>query len=371
MSSETGFDYRIFMAWYGMQSSIIGAMDRYVYKGVVHMHSTYSDGNDTVEDVMDAASECGLDFVVLTDHDTLQPRHDGLERWYGTTLLLAGCEITPRHNHYITFGEGEVTNLSQLKNLSPKEYVKGLSMRHWAGFIAHPFYHGSQKLGTEDYSWIDWNVTDYTGMSVWHLVDSWLAALDSAPALDLSLYEKFEEVVKAPRPEAIRKWDELLKLRKVVAIAEIDNHSSKKKFNGQDIVIFPLKKALKTLTNNVILDQPLSSKVDAAKRQIIAAFKKGNSFISNDAVGDSSDFYFNMEVSGRLLYPGDEVRFASGEIVVSLPEDATIKVIRNGELYKQTESFELVEPLTEKGCYRTEVYKSDRCWLLTNPIYIL
>lgn len=346
-------------------------MDRYVYKGVVHMHSTYSDGNDSVKDIMDAASECGLDFVILTDHDTLQARHEGLERWYGTTLLVVGCEITPRNNHYITFGEGEVPNLTRLKNLSPKEYVKGLSMRHWAGFIAHPFYRGSEKLGVEDYSWTDWNVTDYTGMSVWHLIDSWLAAVDSASAPELSLYEKFEEVVKAPRPEALRKWDELLKFRKVVAISEIDNHSSKKKFNDQEIVIFPLKKALKTLTNNVILDQPLSSKHDVAKRQIISAFKNGHSFICNNAVGDSSDFYFTIEAAGRLLYPGDETRFCGGEIVVSLPEDANIRIIRNGELYKQNESFELVEPLTEKGCYRTEVYKGDRCWLLTNPIYIL
>jgi hypothetical protein len=45
--------------------------------GALHVHSTYSDGAGDVPTVMDAAREAGVDFVLLTDHNTQRPLRDG------------------------------------------------------------------------------------------------------------------------------------------------------------------------------------------------------------------------------------------------------------------------------------------------------
>ena len=40
------------------------------YKGDLHAHSNYSDGYDTVGEMIKVAEGLGLEFLVLTDHDT-------------------------------------------------------------------------------------------------------------------------------------------------------------------------------------------------------------------------------------------------------------------------------------------------------------
>ncbi len=73
--------------------------------GVLHVHSTYSDGTGTVPEIAAAARANGLDFLLLTDHDTLAARDRGEEGWHDAVLMLVGEEVSPRReNHYLAFG---------------------------------------------------------------------------------------------------------------------------------------------------------------------------------------------------------------------------------------------------------------------------
>lgn len=40
------------------------------YKGACHIHTEYSDGSIPVSDVITSAQDAGLDFVILSDHNT-------------------------------------------------------------------------------------------------------------------------------------------------------------------------------------------------------------------------------------------------------------------------------------------------------------
>ena len=74
------------------------------YAGVIHLHSAYSfDGRTPVAEIIKAANKSGVDFLLLTDHSTLQARKDGFEGWHDGTLLIVGEEIAPRFNHYLAF----------------------------------------------------------------------------------------------------------------------------------------------------------------------------------------------------------------------------------------------------------------------------
>ena len=70
------------------------------------MHSTFSDGTGEVPDIAKYADEVGLDFIMLTDHNTLRALDEGYEKWYGNTLLLVGVELNDKENknHYLAFG---------------------------------------------------------------------------------------------------------------------------------------------------------------------------------------------------------------------------------------------------------------------------
>ena len=80
------------------------------YAGAIHIHSIYSDGSGEVTDIAGFAAESDLDFIILTDHNTLRALHEGFEGWYGKTLLLVGCEINDKENknHYLAFGVDEL-----------------------------------------------------------------------------------------------------------------------------------------------------------------------------------------------------------------------------------------------------------------------
>lgn len=65
-------------------------------KGGLHIHTTCSDGELTVEETIRIYQARGFDFIALTDHDYLfRPGcYDGAERWAGDTILFTGRELT-------------------------------------------------------------------------------------------------------------------------------------------------------------------------------------------------------------------------------------------------------------------------------------
>ena len=82
-------------------------MDTYrEYVGNPHVHSVYSDGAATHNEIAEAAATAGLNFVIVTDHNV---RAENLEAYYGRTLLLVGEEVhnvrrRPPANHLLIYG---------------------------------------------------------------------------------------------------------------------------------------------------------------------------------------------------------------------------------------------------------------------------
>ncbi len=92
------------------------------YVGSIHMHSTFSDGSGEVPDIANFANEVGLDFIILTDHNTLRALEEGYEKWYDNTFCLVGCEINDKENknHYLALGINETYST----RMTAKNYVK-------------------------------------------------------------------------------------------------------------------------------------------------------------------------------------------------------------------------------------------------------
>lgn len=73
------------------------------YKGDLHAHSTHSDGDSPVREVIATAESIGLDFFVLTDHDGdmggSPSQWDDPEYRSSATILLYGAEWTTGLGH--------------------------------------------------------------------------------------------------------------------------------------------------------------------------------------------------------------------------------------------------------------------------------
>jgi len=80
------------------------------YKGDLHCHSTHSDGDSSVQEVIASAESKGLDFFVITDHDGSM--HGSSTQWYdpdyysNQMVMLYGVEWTTGRGHANVWASG-------------------------------------------------------------------------------------------------------------------------------------------------------------------------------------------------------------------------------------------------------------------------
>ncbi len=72
----------------------------------LHVHSTYSDGLDSVEKIVLRAEEIGLSLISITDHDTVQGSLAAIDFARDENLnvtVIPGVEITTSDGHLLAF----------------------------------------------------------------------------------------------------------------------------------------------------------------------------------------------------------------------------------------------------------------------------
>lgn len=346
----------------------------YEYVGAIHMHSVYSDGSGEVKDIAVAASEIGLDYIILTDHNTLRALKEGCEQWYDNTLLLVGCEINDKQNinHYLAFGINEAYST----RLSSKEYVKKVKEEGGIGFIAHPHEKRTHMKEHPPYPWVDWGTEGFTGIEIWNHMSEWMENLT-----EQNKYQSFLHPLRsitAPQEETLKLWDELNLDRKIVGIGGVDAHAHKYNLLGfLEVEIFPYKVLFKSIRTHILTDNEVKKgkgikAVEAAKKEIYSALSSGRCFFANDYHGDSRGFRFFAKSSKMIYQMGDKVPAAKRvNLKVLLPvSSAEIRLIYNGKKVDEVEGSEADFVVNKKGVYRVEVFNNNKAWIFSNHIRV-
>jgi hypothetical protein len=342
--------------------------------GAIHMHSVFSDGSGEVEDIARYAEEVGLDYILLTDHNTLRALKEGYEGWYDNTLLLVGCEINDKlnENHYLAFGINEAYST----RLSAKEYVKRVKEAGGIGFLAHPHEKRQHMVEHPPYPWTDWDLMDFTGIEVWNHMSEWMENLT-----EQNKYQSFIHPLKsiiAPPKETLEIWDKLNMSRKVVGIGGVDAHAHKYNVLGfVEVEVFPYKVLFKSIRTHLLIEEDLPKKNDEKslnkiKQIVYGALASGNCFFANDYQADSKGFRFYAEAGKKKYQMGETVEY-SGKIKLNVfvpSPKSEIKLIHNGKLIETTEGGGANFIAKELGIYRVEVTHNNKSWIYSNHIRI-
>lgn len=344
------------------------------YIGAMHMHSVYSDGSGEVLDIVKDASDVGLDYIILTDHNTLRAKKEGYEGWHGRTLLLVGCEINDRQNknHYLAFG----INQAFSTRLSAAEYVQKVKEAGGIGFIAHPHEKRTHMKEHPSYPWIDWDVDGYNGIEIWNHMSEWMENLT-----EQNKYQSFLHPLKtiiAPQKKTLKLWDELNLKRKVVGIGGVDAHAHKYNLLGfLEVEIFPYKVLFKSIRTHILSEEELKKgrsveALEKAKWLVYSALERGLCFIANDYHGDSRGFKFFAEANKNTYQMGEKInRTSNVKLHIIVPKSkAEIKLIRNGRIIESWEGHEISFNANSKGVYRVEAYLNGKAWIFSNHIRI-
>ena len=145
------------------------------YSGIIHVHSTYSDGQKSIPEIAAIADALKADFLLMSDHNTLQPKQDGLEGWYGNVLVGIGSELNDKDdkNHYLAFNIEKPVN----HKVPASDYVCKVREQGGFGIIAHPDETRTHIEAYPPYPWTLWDSDCYDGIEIWNQMSEWMEGL--------------------------------------------------------------------------------------------------------------------------------------------------------------------------------------------------
>jgi len=340
---------------------LAGLMD---LKGVIHAHTFVShDSQGRPEELINAARQAGLQFLMTTDHNSRRIFTDGFHGRFDNLLVIRGAEIGKESDR---FGN------QYLLAINIKEFIDGHSMGlqqivdeiHNQGglaFVAHPW------------RFKEWDVKGIDGMEVYDIADSAYAQAWKAPWMALQVLTSWDDypeevfVHLLSRPGySLEKWDKLTQTRKLVGIAGNDAHQNLKIF-GRQLDPYPLD--FKFVQTHVLAPA-------LEEQALLQALKAGHAYISFGILADATGFQF-FAMKDRLVgIMGDEMPYLPGLVLTAQAlQNGLIALYRNGQLLQEAVSTRLDHAVQEKGVYRVEVYlqvgKNRFPWILSNPIYVV
>lgn len=344
----------------------------------MHIHTTYSDGQGSVPHIVTAARKAGLDFIGITDHNTLAARDEGMEGSHQGVLVIVGTEINVRKNHYIAF---DIDKPVDADDENPANVIAAVKEQGGFGYLAHPVEKSNPAfMQGRCYPWDSWNLKDYTGLEIWNFGSLWRGVYSKRWQALFWYYADPYRAVRFPEPDGLALWDRLSRDRPVFAFVGSDAHGLKIEAGPFKLVFFPYRFLFRSFNVHVLLPDELKQDFNAARAQILNALRHGSFFCSSDYYKSGSGFRFSAhnEMHGDVPM-GSEIAHTPDTVlrIVAPSPRSIIRIIKNGSLVyesrKQTLAFKVLRP----GIFRVEIYhprtlfRPPLPWIYSNPISVV
>jgi len=333
--------------------------------GGIHLHSVYSDGSGTLREITAAAARAGLDYIIMTDHDSRRAAEDGWQGWRDGVLVIVGVEISCQHrSHVVVLGEADVAGL----RFKPLRRVLFDLTRQGAWALvahAHPAHIMGYSLKAGELH--EWEVPGFCGVELWSLMHDICDGL--TPWRIPSFPYTWRRRIRGPHPGTVAHWDRITQDRRFVAIGSLDNHAIAVPVVGKRIL--PYEEVFRALRTHVLVDETTEAADDADR--LIRAILAGRCFIALDATAEARGFRFEAvpEAGGPALAMGQERTWTGPvRLTVHSPRPAHLILRRNGEPAAEADAQALDHRAETPGVYRVEAHLAGLPWVYTNPIYL-
>jgi hypothetical protein len=359
-------------------ASSADAAPHHRYRGAIHVHTTYSDGSGTFEEVMQAAQATELDYVIFSDHNTLLPLRDGHERYWGRTLALVGTEISTDAGHCLGL---DLPASIQWDTRDPQAVIDRVNAAGGFTILAHPM--------SPRWTWTDWSVRGYTGIEIINLSslfdDDLLAAADGLRIDGRSitrLVEMAQRYLADPDRTMYRitnsevdrernQWDRLLRQgRQVVGTGAVDAHA-RIPVAGTVFRVPTYQEAFESVQTYAVTLAPLRRQLAPDKGEIYRAYRNGRLYMVYPRVAPAPEFEFYAQEGDREAIMGQPMKLDSQvRLIVRAPGHPRplIRLMRDGREVATAEDERLEWTTSEPGAYRAEVYAAERAGRLLDPL---
>jgi hypothetical protein len=362
-------------------SRVVNQSDAYTdYKGIVHVHSLLG-GHSTgsFADIIDAARQNNLSFVVMTEHPsaTIDTAEMTLKGFQGDVLFINGNEASTNANDRFLVLPGSID--ARTSGTKPtQEFITQEKGQGRLMFLAYP---------QEFHSWE--TADGYDGIEVYNLYTNarrinplvmFFDGLWSYGSYADLLFTRFYE-----RPtESLKRWDDLTaaKNRRLVALAGNDAHQNVgihlgdaggKKYLG--ILLDPYARSFQIVRTHALVEKDRALNTDT----LLEAIRSGHCYIAFDILADATGFRFAAGNGEESAIMGDSLGLQNGvRLNVTTPVKSRIVLFRNGQAIEEApEALSKEFAVNQRGVYRVEIYLDalgssfrERPWIISNPIYV-
>jgi hypothetical protein len=169
----------------------------------------------------------------------------------------------------------------------------------------------------------------------------------------------------------MRRWDELCRLRRVVAIGGLDAHQFGKRIGP----VVPLRlmayhRTFRLIRTHVLCAEAPARDLERDRELVYDALREGRCYIAVDSVAPASGFRFGADD----VPMGGEAPAGRRTLRARTPLAARLRMLRDGREIASTEGTSLDVEVEEPGAYRVEARRRakgrERTWILSNPVYL-
>ena len=359
--------------------------------GILHVHTSRSDGLSGPDEIASAAAKAGLKFLVFTDHGDATRKPDPPQYRSGV-LCLDGVEISTNGGHYIAI---DMPASPYPLAGEARDVVEDVRRLGGFGIAAHP---DSPKLQLR---WTEWDAP-FDGIELLNPDSGWRFWAQQAGGTEGQWYARrrlLAALVDYPfRPaavmtslvrtsDAVPRWEVLTQRRRVVAIAGLDAHAkiaprSADPGDSRYALPFPgYASSFRVLSIHVKADRPFSGDAVADARVLMRAIRSGHLFTAVDGAATPASFEFTATNEHGTVNEGDELG-VGGPVTLRVRSNAppgfTTIIWSDGSVFgadHHEQDFTVQAP-ARPAVYRAEIRATGVAslgplsWVRSNPIYV-
>jgi hypothetical protein len=337
------------------------------FAGDTHAHSTYSDGSQSPAEVARAAVAEGLDWAVLSDHNTLDHAQEWLAAGSPRFLPIVGEEVTTNLGHVVAIN---ISRLVHWQVAAPEDFARifdEIRVQGGVVSVAHPTAPGHMYQGAQDV------VPDAI-----EVINGGMPPVGQVAAAVQARARWFEVLNSGSRVPGVGGSDchDVTSAASAKALADPEAAAAAVPERFRLMVALDREALLQWLRRGLFLGTPRTylRLPDRSSQDVVMALREGRAFVTNSALllGD---------IAGRG--PGEAVQVLEGqEVTVNVwARSATpirrLAIIANGREVWQKRCDGMLEvrqqvPLTIEapGWIVVESYGDPPDFAFTNPIYL-
>jgi hypothetical protein len=352
------------------------------FAGVFHVHSAlggHSEGRP--EEIVRAASENGLAFVVMTEHPSgdIDTAAATLRGEHGGVLFLNGSELVARGGERLFVVPGFDAPAPKADELPLPELIARAKAERRLALLAYPE------------SIREWPAGGYDGIEVYNLYTNTKRINYALLLFDgLWSYASYPDLLFATfyeRPdENLRRWDEVNSAGgpHVSVVAGNDAHANvgyTLKWPGGSplfgVQLDPYERSFRVVRQHILLRRG----EELTAGTLLAALGGGRGYVAFDLFGDSGGFRFQAENGSGVKTMGEEISLSEGgavRLLARAPVEGRMLFFRDGERLAEERGVSRTElTVSRPGAYRVEVYLDQlgpflegKPWIISNPVYV-